>query len=229
MWPAIMAALPGIISAGAGVAGMFGNQNKTNPATQANKALGQIPGQVAPYYQPYVNAGKSALYQGQSQYNTLINNPQEVYDKLGQGYKESPGYQARLAESLKAGTNAAAAGGSLGAGMHQEELMQRAHDISDQDYEAYLNHMLGLYGQGLQGNEGINKMGFDANTSMGNLTGSVTAQQAQNNFSGQQGQNQQRQQNLQNIFGGGAAAFQAANNANDYQDYLNWKQSQGVH
>jgi len=47
------------------------------------------------------------------------NDPDGLYSKLGQGYKESPGYQFKLKQAMMAGDNAAAAGGMAGTPQHQ--------------------------------------------------------------------------------------------------------------
>ena len=222
MWPALLAAAPGIASAFGGVAGLFGNHHKTNPATAANAELNKISGQVKPYYDPYINAGRGALSDLQQRYQQQLNNPGELYNQLGAGYKESPGYANTMRAALTGVGNANAAGGTLGTPMHQQNAAETAGNVANKDFESYLNHIFGLYGQGLEGEQGLNTQGYDASSSMGNILGSVTGQRAQNAFTGQQGENAGRAQNWSNIFGGLQGANQGYNNYNQTQNLMDW-------
>ena len=193
-----VAAIPGIASAVGGIAGLF-HKNK-NPADVANKTIGQIPGSVNPYYQPYIDSGKGALGKLQGEYGKMINNTGDLYNQLGSGYKESPGYQFRLQQAMNAGNNASAAGGMAGSSQHEQQNMQVAGDMADADFEKYMNHVMGLYGQGIEGEKGLNTQGYDASSSYGNLVGSVLGQQGQNAYAGQAGENASNAKNWSNIF-----------------------------
>src|SRR5262245_20250391 len=72
--------------------GMAQNANWVNPATQASQTIGQIPNQMNPYFQPYINAGMNALPQMQNQYGNLLNNPGGLMNRIGQSYQQSPGF-----------------------------------------------------------------------------------------------------------------------------------------
>ena len=197
----------GLAGAGAGAYAAFGG-GQTNPADVANKYLEQIPGQTKQYYDPYMQAGKGALSDLQNQYGGLLNNTGDVYNKLAGGYKESPGYQYALKSALGAGDAAAAAGGLLGSNAHQEGNMNLASDIASKDFNNYLKSILGLYGKGLEGEQGLNTQGFEANTSYGNMLGDILGQKAQYGYAGQAGQNQAKQQGISDIFKGlGTAAL----------------------
>jgi hypothetical protein len=218
MLPGLMMALPGLASAAGGLMGLFGKQK--NPSDAANKYLDQIPGAAGQYYNPYIQSGQNALGTLQGEYGKLLGDPNSMYDKFGAGYKESPGYQFKLKQGLQAGQNASAAGGMLGTPQDQQQQMQIANDISSQDFNDYISQIAGLYGQGLQGTQGLNQQGYDASSSMGNLQGSVLGQKAQNAFTGQQGQNQANQQNWSNIFGGLGAAGQGYNQQQQLQQLM---------
>jgi hypothetical protein len=188
----------GLGTAGAGLYGMF-NQGK-NPATQANNTLGQIPGQMKPYYQPYMDAGKGAMSDLQNQYKDLLSG--NTQNQLGQNFKEGPGYQYALKEAMNAQGNASARGGMLGTPQDQAEAARVGEGLAGQEYDKYMQNQMGLYGQGLTGEQGINQMGYDANTSYGNMLGSVLGQQSANQFAGQAGQNTARSQGIGNLFSG---------------------------
>jgi hypothetical protein len=160
-----------------------------DPSKEANKYLNQIPGAVNPYYQPYINQGQQANQMLQGQYGQLLNDPNALFAKFGQGYQQSPGYQFKLNQALQSGTNAAAAGGMAGSPLHQQNAMQTANDIASQDYNDYINHIMNLYGLGLQGEQGFSNQGYNASTGYGNILGSNLAQQGGLAYQGTAGQN----------------------------------------
>lgn len=198
-------AFPGIAQAGDGLASVFGKGQK-NPADAANKYISQIPGQTQQYYQPYMEAGKGAMGDLQNQYKDLLSG--DTQNKLGANYKESPGYQFALQQALAGGNNAAAAGGQLGMPAHEQQNMATAQGLASQDYGNYMQNQMGLYGQGLQGNQQLNQMGYNANTGFADQLAQTLAQQGNYAFSGQTGQNQAKKQGWGDILGGlgGAAA-----------------------
>jgi hypothetical protein len=190
--------------AAGGLYGLFGGNNK-NPSDVAQGYLNQIPGQTQQYYQPYQQAGRQALGTLQGQYNDLLGG--NTYNKLAEGYKESPGYKFRLQQALAGAGNAAAAGGQLGGLGHQQQATDIAEQYANKDFEDYLNHQLGLYGQGLQGEQGLNTMGYGANTDYGNLLAQIKNQQAGYSFKGQNAENEGKKSSWGNIFSGIGSAL----------------------
>jgi hypothetical protein len=161
----------------------------SNPANAAMPYLQQIPGTITPYFQPYINAGQSALQTLMQNYNQLLTNPGATINQIGQGYQTQPGYDYAQKSGMNAANAAAAAGGSLGTPEHQQEAAQQSEDIANQFYQQYLNQALGLYGKGLQGEEGINQMGYGASTELAQDLGSNLASEGSLAFQGAQGQN----------------------------------------
>lgn len=198
-------AFPGAAQAAGGFAGLFGKGQK-NPADAANQYISKIPGQTQQYYQPYMEAGKGSMSELQNQYKNLLSG--DVQNKLGESYQQSPGYKFALEEALQSANNAAAAGGMLGIPAHEQQNMAIAKALASQDYDKYLQNQMGLYEMGIQGNQGLNQMGYNANTDYATNIANALAQQAAYAFMGQQGKNQAKQQSLGDIFGGigGAAA-----------------------
>ena len=185
-----------------------------NPVDSANQYLNQIPGAVNPYYQPYINQGQSAGNDLTGRYGEMLNNPGELFSKLGQGYKESPGYQFKLKQGLQAGNNAAAAGGMAGSPQHEQQNMQLGNDIASQDFNEYMQNILGLYGQGITGEQGKEQLGYGASTGYGNILGSNLAQQGGLAYQGQAGKNQNQSQlfgNLIKLLGMGAPGMSNMN------------------
>lgn len=194
-----------------GIAGLFGKKQK-NPADVANQYLNKIPGAINPYYQPYINAGQNAQNALLPQLSQMFGNGGDFLNKIGAGYKQSPGYQFKLDQALQAAGNANAAGGLLGSNQHQQQAGQLANDIASQDYYDYINHVLGVIGAGQQGLEGINQQGYNASTGYGQELGNTLAGQAAYGYAGQAGQNARRNKNWADIFGGlGNAAGGLAN------------------
>ena len=176
---------------GAGIGGLLGNMFMKNPASGAMNYLNQIPGAISPYYQPYINAGQGALGTLTDQYGQLISNPGQMMNQMGAGFQQSPGYQYNVQQSTNAANQAAAAGGMLGSPQEQQQLAQTTSGLADQDYYNYLDHVTGLYGQGLSGMSGINQMGYNASDQMAQTLASVLADQAGLSYSGQSDRNQQ--------------------------------------
>ena len=195
---------PGIGGLATGIAGLFGGGGK-NPSTAGMNYLNKIPGETKPYYQPYMDAGKGALSDLQNQYKDLLGG--NVQNRLGENYKESPGYQFALKQALNASNNAHAAGGQLGIPAHEQANMGIAQGLASQDYNNYIKNQLGLYGEGLQGEQGINQMGYNANTGFADNMANLASLQAQYAKSGQDWQNEQRNSAWKSIFGAFGSLF----------------------
>lgn len=188
-------------SIGAGLFGLFGGGD-TNPANAAQGYLRNIPGSISPYYNPYINAGTGALSNLQGQYSNLINNPGGMINQIGSNYQQSPGFQFALQQALQGAGHAAAAGGMAGSPQHEQWNTQLATDIGNQDYYNWLNQATGLYGAGLQGEQGLANTGFNAATGMSDQIAQALANQAGLAYAGKAAQNQAQGSSLNDIFGG---------------------------
>ena len=225
MWPALLGAIPGIASAVGGIAGLFSHKDKRNDPTKAGmKYLNKIPASMSPYYQPYIDKGNAAGNMVGSEFNKMINDPGALYNKLGSGYQESPGYKFQLQNALQAGNNASAAGGMLGTPMHQQQNMQIGNDMAGADFEKYLAHMLGIYGGGITGEQGIANQGFDASRDYANMLGTNLGAKAQMAYQGADAKNQASAQNWQNIFSGLGAAGSGYNSYNQQKNFMDMMQ-----
>lgn len=161
-----------------------------NPADEANKYIGQIPGQVHPYFDPYIQAGQRSIPNLEEQYNQLLTNPSDKLGEFGQGYQQSPGFKFSLQQALQSVNGRAAAGGMAGSPQNNQQDMEVATQLSNQDYYNYLNHVMGLYGQGLSGEQGLYSGGQNASTNMANSIAQTLAQQGNLAFQGGRQQNQ---------------------------------------
>jgi hypothetical protein len=199
----------GLLGGGAnilgGISSFFGgHKKKNNPAYSATNELNKIPGQVKPYYDPYINAGKSSLQDLQARYKEELDNPGGLYSRLGEGYTQSPGYQATLRSALSGANNASAMGGGGGLGSygHQQLAAGAAGDVANKDFEQYINHILGIYGGGQQGEEGLNQQGYNASSGYADSLGTIGGQKANWAGSGQDWKNRQNQQGWSNLASG---------------------------
>lgn len=172
-----------------------------DPAKKAQPYLDQIPGQLHPYYDPYVNAGRNALSGLPGIYNQMMQNPGDIISRLGAGYKPSPGYQWQLGQGEEAINNASAAGGMIGTPQHQQQAGQLASNLANQDYEQYLNHVLGLFGGGVSGQQGLSDTGFKASNDLATNLAQALMSQSNLAYAGQANQNQQTGGLLGNILG----------------------------
>ena len=191
-WEAIT--LPGLV-------GDLMNKGQKNPTNEANRYFNRIPGAMQPSFDPFASAGKRALggYQGASE--GLVNDPTGFLNKIGSGYKSSPGYQWNLKNALAGVNNAQAAGGMLGSPQNQQLSAEAASGIASKDYQDYLNHALGLYGVGLGGEQDIFHQGQQASTEYGTNLAQTLAAQGKYAFEGAKGANDANSQSTNNVLG----------------------------
>src|SRR6185437_10329737 len=152
--------------AGIGGASILNGPGYNNPADAAMPYLKQIGSSISPYLSPYIDQGNKVSPELMSRYSSMSSNPGGFLNEIGKGYKSSPGYQWNLQQALMAGNNAAAAGGMAGTPMHVQQNEGIAENMANKDYEDWLNHTLGIFGQGTQGLEGFTNRGFNASNSM---------------------------------------------------------------
>lgn len=192
-----------------GLGGLFGG-GMQDPSKAAQPYLNKIPGTISPYYQPYINAGNQALPGLQNMYNQMMQDPNAIISRLGAGYQQSPGYQWQLGQGQQAINNAAAAGGMAGSPMHQQQAGQLATNLANQDYESYLNHVLGLLGGGLTGQQGMAQMGYGASNDLATNLAQQLMSQANLAYAGTANRNQSTGGLLGGVmgmFGGGGKGF----------------------
>lgn len=175
-----------------------------NPANKANQQLDQIPGQMKPYYDPYINAGRSSLTDLQGQYADLMNDPGSILARIGRGYKESPGFKFQRDQGLNSINNAAAAGGMMGTSSHQQNAGELSENLANKDYGDYMRQAMGLWGQGLAGKEDLNHMGFDASTGFARNLADISGSKAGYAFEGAAGKNKQISDLIAMMIAGGA-------------------------
>lgn len=183
-----------------GIAELFSN-NK-NPADIANQYISQIPGSTSSYFQPYINYGQTALPTLQGQYNELLATPGGKLNQIGSSFHQSPGFQFALQQALQGAGHAAAAGGMAGSPQHEQQNMQLATGLANQDFYNYLDKALGLYGKGISGEQGLAGAGLQAGTSMADMIAQALAQQAQYAYEGEAAKNESKNSLWSNLGSG---------------------------
>lgn len=177
----------------------------SNPAKAGMPYLQQIPETISPYYNPYINLGKAQVPQLEHQYHSLMRNPGGVENRIGAGYQESPGYQFSVQQALDASNNAAAAGGMAGSPQHEQQNQQLATNLADQDYYKYLENALRLYGQGLQGSQGLFNTGYMSSDALAKALAQNLYSQAGMEYAGQANKNASTQGILGGLLGAGTS------------------------
>ncbi len=198
-WSDAASGLGGIAS---GLFGMFGGQQ--NPSSAAAPYLNKISGANQQYLGPYNQMGQQEGQNLQGQYNQLTSNPGAMFNKIGQSYHQSPGFQFALHQAMMGANNSAAAGGMAGSPQNTQQNMQLATNMGNQDYYNYMQNAMGLYGQGLHGEQGMYGVGAEAGNNMAGNISEALSQQAQNAYNGQAGQNQAQGNSFSNLIGGAA-------------------------
>ena len=199
MNPNWYAMLAGGGALGAGLGQMFGGQQ--NPANAGMPYLNQIPGMLQGNYSPYMQAGQNALPQLQNQYSQLMNG--NFINNMGKNFQQSPGLQFQIGQATNAANRAAAAGGSLGTPAEQQNLAGITSGLANQDYYNWMNHAMGAYGMGLQGEQDMAHMGLNATGMMSQQMQDALMSQANLGYAGQQNQNQMNGGMWGSIIGGG--------------------------
>lgn len=183
--------------------------NQPNPADSAMPYYNRIPGEMHKYFDPYINRGNKAGNMLEGQYGSLLNDPGGMLNKMGGSYQQSPGFKFALQQALQGAQHSAAAGGMAGSPQNQQQSMELATNLANQDYNNWIQHAMGLYGRGLGGEENMYGIGAHAGMGLGTDLSSLLAQQGNLAYAGQAGQNQGRSQGISNLIGaaGTLAAF----------------------
>ncbi|HLX54778.1 MAG TPA: hypothetical protein VKR58_12590, partial [Aquella sp.] len=93
-------------------------------------------------------------------------------------------------QALQGGNQAAAAGGMAGSPQHEQQNMQLATNLGNQDYYNYLNPALGLYGAGLSGEQNLFNTGYGASTDLATTLANLFGTQGSLSYAGGANQNQ---------------------------------------
>ncbi len=161
---------------------LFGSGSGANPYKAAAPWMGQVPGTIDQYYNPYIQMGDVGRgqmgelaedYRGMlggldsglgdeltGQYRQMAQDPAAYQQQLGAGFQADPGYQWDRDQQLQAQNQAMAAGGMSGSPQSQQFAQQLASHLADQQYGNYMNRQFGISGAGLQGLGGQQDVGL---------------------------------------------------------------------
>lgn len=136
----------GWAAAAAGIASIAGSVITANAAGQAADQLSAGFNTAQQDIQPWLTGGGNALAELQRSLGLTPG---------GSNYKASPGYQWELGQGLSAVQNSAAAKGGVSSGNTLKALQSYGTGLANQDFQQYLNNLMGLSSQGLGAGQAI--------------------------------------------------------------------------
>lgn len=173
--------------------GLFGGGGHHNdPMKKAMPYLNNMNPILQQYYQPYIEAGQRQLPNLESQYGKLTNDPGGFLNQIGEDYQKSPGFEFAMKQALQGAGHAAAAGGMAGSPQHEQQNMSLASDIASQDYDRWLREALGIYGEGLGGEQSLYGLGEQAGVGLGTNLADIEGRKAQMAYEAAKAKNQNR-------------------------------------
>ena len=167
-----------------------------DPSKAANNYLNQIPGVGHKNYDPFVNEGKTAGGILQGEYGKQLD-PTTFMDQIMQHYNQSAGAKYKTDLLGRGIGSTAAAGGIAGTPEHQREYGQMASDISSEDMQKYFDNTMGIYNNGIKGEQDVYGHGFDATKELTDLLGGTLSSQAGGAYGEAQSKNADRQALMQ--------------------------------
>lgn len=177
---------------------LFGSGNEGFNA--ANPYLEQAMAEIKKQLGPYAQLGQQIGPGLQNEYSELMNDPAAMLEYFMSGYKPSKEYEFKQQHLGQAAANSAAAGGMRGSPLDQYHQQDITNSLLNGDIQQYLQNVSGLYGQGLEGNQGLYNTGFNASSNLASDLGSILNSQGSLAYNGQQ----QKNQNFMNLLGMGA-------------------------
>lgn len=178
-----------------------------DPTKKAQSTIGQIPGQIKPYYQPYMDAGTGAMSTLEDQYSKLLTDPGAMFNQMGESFQKSPGFDFAMQQALQGSGHAAAAGGMAGSPEHEQQNEQLATNLANQDYYNYMDHVMPMYTEGLHGEQDLMHQGFNATKDMTQAIARALAAQSLLQAQSAKAKAQSQSNMFSDIAGGAALAF----------------------
>jgi hypothetical protein len=188
----------GMFGSGLGglLGGLFGNSDK--PYDKAMEQYQQWANKSQGTQQPFLDAGTGAIGNYQDWLEKQKDPTKFINDTMGQ-YSESPYAQYLQKQSLRAGQNAASAGGLSGSTPLMQQLQQNAGNISSQDQNQWLQNVLGINTQYGQGQNNLMQGGQNAANSLTNMYNQMGQQMGEAAYGKEAG----KKNDFWNTIGGG--------------------------
>lgn len=168
---------------GGGILGSVAGSYYGNKAASAERRavnqgldrLGAAKGEAISYQQPFYETGREALSPLTSLLLGKSYNPTTgEFTTLNEGdrmnsFLQSPGYQFRLSEGLRATQASQAARGGLLSGGAMKELTNYGQGLASDEYGNYINQLFGLSGMGQQAAGNMSNIATGIGSSMANF------------------------------------------------------------
>lgn len=161
----------------AGIAqGLAGNSGK--PYQDASNTYQKYIDQAGNNFNPYIQGGQSAFGNMGNALNKM-SDPQAFMKNIMSGYSQSPNAQFETQYGMQAQNNAASASGMLGSGASQKAAADYAQQVTSRDMQNYLQNILGVNSQYLQGLGQMSNTGMQGAQGMAGLYGDLGKAQAE--------------------------------------------------
>jgi hypothetical protein len=153
---------------------LFGSlfSHPDRPYQKASDTLSQYLPQAQSYLNPFVKAGQGAIPDFQSWLKSM-QNPSDFINHIMGNYQESPYAKYEQEQGMRAAQNMGSVGDTAAGGSGSTPLMQfaqqNAENISSQDMDQWLQHVLGINSQYGQGQFGLMGQGMQAGNSLTQL------------------------------------------------------------
>ena len=180
----IEAAIIGSSLIGAG-ASLFGASEQADAAEAAAELQLAMFQRTRKDLRPWRTVGKQAIFELSKLYGLPLSNKQrkkiekatgQPYDREEQQqaafdrFRESPDYQFRLDEGIRAIDRSAAARGRLNSGATGRELARYGQGLASAEFGNYTNRLAGLAGFGQTANQALGEFGVNAARNAGVFT-----------------------------------------------------------
>lgn len=175
--------------------GLFGNSGK--PYEDAMKEYQKWAQQGIGAQNPFYNAGIGGMQNYEKWLNGMQDPSKFINGLMGQ-YQASPYSQFLQQQSMRAGQNAASAGGMMGSTPFAQQLQQNAGNIASGDMNQWLQNVLGVNAQYGAGEGNLMGVGQHAADVMSGMYGNMANAMGQ----GAYGQAAGNQQDMWNTIGG---------------------------
>ena len=149
---------------------IFGGGHHNTPMKAAQPYFQNAENETHKNYDPYALEGREASTNLNQTYKSLMEDPQAFIDKITAGYEPSKQYQFNKDLLTKELRNTAAAGGVAGTPMDQLNQASQVQNLLSQDQQQYFQNALGVFKQGLAGQEGTATRGYDATKGINDVT-----------------------------------------------------------
>lgn len=184
------------------LSGLFGNSGA--PFKKAMEQYERFGQKGEAVQNPFLNMGKNAIPQFQ-EWLSGMKDPSSFINNLMGGYQESPWAKYQQEQALRASGNMGSRGDTIAGGLGSTPMaqfnQQNARNISSQDMNQWLSHVLGIntqYGGGLQ-----NQItgGQNAANALTNMYGDLGRNMAEMAYGKKAGQQQDRNSIWGGLFG----------------------------